>query len=151
MKFRRKQRTEPVAPVEEVATVRAILARDEEGRLPSFGGPCRCPECSGFGMVEHIDLEQAAYTCPSCDHAWALTRRALHAVRRDPTLTAASASATTATSTATSTEGIDLGTIERDDAHARSRANHPSSWPAPFEPTAANVVRVHFGRAPRLT
>ncbi|MCU0269234.1 MAG: hypothetical protein MUF83_11385 [Acidimicrobiales bacterium] len=46
-----------------------------------LGGPCRCPECPSWGLVDHVDLVEtsATYFCPDCKTMWRLTRAALDA------------------------------------------------------------------------
>ncbi len=41
-----------------------------------WGLPSRCPECGGFGYLDHIDLvdEVMHQHCPTCWHRWTTSR-----------------------------------------------------------------------------
>ncbi len=67
----------------EIDTVLTVLARYPAGTSISFGAPTRCPRCSDYGMVDHVDRVQgrAWNRCLRCAHEWVISVRALRAAR----------------------------------------------------------------------
>lgn len=85
MPFKRKQTEDGdrAAFDREIDTVLRVLTQyPPESRL-SFGAPVRCPVCTNFGLVEHVDRVhgRSSHRCVSCGHEWIMTVRAMRAAR----------------------------------------------------------------------
>lgn len=50
----------------------AVAADDHSPSPLKAGEAGRCPQCGGFGYLDHIDMVNRFQTqhCPSCTHSW---------------------------------------------------------------------------------
>jgi hypothetical protein len=62
----RRVKDEPAQPVLDLRDEPAVPGR------PMWGMPTRCPECSDYGYLDHINLRERVMEqhCPSCFARW---------------------------------------------------------------------------------
>jgi len=83
--FKRKkgEGEDPAILQGEIDTVLRVLAQYPPDTRISFGAPVRCPSCSNFGLVEHVNQAAGAAhnRCVGCGLDWVMTVRGMRAAR----------------------------------------------------------------------